>query len=153
MSLCWIETASVVAQFQANRLRIENKMDLEVTGTSVPERIGQNLLSNAQQIFLPLLRHQLRFTLNPEFGVQVRARDHLPDQFLDRRTQILPGQNQRPERMYRAARFLQAVASEIARTLNMSGRILGEIDLKWMSESRRDSFRLPQESVKHPQDR
>jgi hypothetical protein len=41
----------------------------------------------------------------------------------------------------------------VARTLNMRGRILGEIDLKWMSESRRDSFRLPQESVKHPQDR
>src|SRR4029077_9445570 len=84
MSLCRIETASVVAQFQANRLRIENKMDLEVTGTSVPERIGQDLLANAQKVLLPFLRQWLRFTLNSEFGTQARAHGHLPHQFLHR---------------------------------------------------------------------
>src|SRR5580692_5295535 len=127
MSLCRIEPASVVAQLEANRLLIESKMDLEVAGSSMPERISQNLLCNAQKIFLPLLRQWLRFTLNREFGAQVRTRDHLPDQGLDRRAQILPRQEQRAERMDRAARFLQALAREFARTLNMSGSILGEI--------------------------
>src|ERR1700733_1539837 len=127
MSLCRIEPASVVAQLKANRLLIESKTDLEVAGLSMPKRISQNLLGNTQKIFLPLLRQRLRFTLNREVGAKVRIRDHLPGQGLDRRAQILPCQEQRAERMDRAARFLQALAGEFARPLSMSSSILGEI--------------------------
>jgi len=72
-------------------------------------RIGQNLLSNAQQIFPPLLRHQLGYLEIVTSAWQVVP---VPSSgsFLERRTQIPSGQKpSRPERFNTRARvFLQA---------------------------------------------
>ena len=51
-----IEAAAIIAQFHANPLPIEHETRCKMTGVRVPERVRQNLLSDAEEIFVPLGR-------------------------------------------------------------------------------------------------
>jgi hypothetical protein len=45
-----VEAAAVVAQIQANLLFVEGKLSLELAGLRVTQDVGQDFLSDAQQI-------------------------------------------------------------------------------------------------------
>src|ERR1700730_9054239 len=68
-----IESASIVAQVQANFAAVENEQHIELAGPRVTEDIGQYFLSDPKKICFPFRRKFLWFALRGEFRAHGRA--------------------------------------------------------------------------------
>ena len=115
----WIKAAPIVAQVEANRTWDEQKLRFELAGMRMPERVRQNLLADAQNIFLPLGWKRPWLALHIEFRRQCCARCHLPKQILKCLAEVLFIERLRTKRPHGTSRLLQALAREIASPAEM----------------------------------
>src|ERR1700681_3774890 len=109
-----IESASIVAQVQANFAAVENEQHIERAGPRVTEDVGPYFLPDAKKICFPFRRKFLLVALQCEFRMRGRPSGPLLDQVFQRLAHLFPLQGLRAERLHGVPRLAEALAGKFA---------------------------------------
>src|ERR1700676_830349 len=109
-----IESASIVAQVQANFAAVENEQHIELAGPRVTEDVGQYFLSDPKKICFPFRRKILLFALQGELRLNSCASGCFLDQIFQRLAQLFLLQRLWAERLHGTPRLAQTFAGEVA---------------------------------------